>query len=236
MLMPIYTPFKKAVAVATFAATAKNSTGSQAVFTFSGHNIGTASADRKVVISASTTGSSSDATGVTGITVGGVSATKAIDIFGGGSAVVHAELWYLNNVTSGTTADIVVTWNSSRYGCNIGTWAVTGGASGVSDTATADGGTSGTLSATIDCPSGGVVIAQRTCDVSLSDHNQQTWTGLDNDGASAADGPRGGSGCTAYTQFGSKEFGTEQSGLTVSLAPSGTINGQSMALFSIAPA
>ena len=156
--LPIYTPFKKAVAVATFSATSINAQGSASVFTFSSHNIGTASADRKVVIAASTTGGSSDATGITGITVGGVSAAKAIDIFGGGSAVVHAELWYLNNVTSGTTADIIVTWNSGRFGCNIGTWAVTGGASGVSDTATADG--SGTLSTTIDCPAGGVVIVK----------------------------------------------------------------------------
>ena len=231
--MPIYTPFKKAVAVATFAATAKNSTGSQSSFTFSSVSIGTASADRKVVVSAATSGSGHDTTGVTGLTIGGTSATKAISVYSGsGPGRVHTELWYLNSVSSGTTADIVVTWNSSRYGMNIGTWAVTGGASGVNDTATTSSA-SGTLSTTIDCSAGGVVIGARTCDVSLNDHNQQTWTGLDNDGASAADGPRGASGCTAYTQFGSKEYGTAQSGLTVSLAPSGTINGQSLAVFSI---
>ena len=236
MLMPQFSPYHPAEAIATFAATAKNSTGSQSSFTFSSASIGTASADRKVVVSAATSGSGHDATGVTGITIGGVAATKAVSSYSGTSdGRVHTEFWYLNGVSSGTTSDIVVTWNSSRYGMNIGTWAVTGGASGVSDTATT-AAASGTLSTTIDCPAGGVVIGARTCDVGLVDHNAQTWTGLDNDGASAADGPRGASGCTAYTQFGNKEYAAAQTGLTISLAPSGTINGQSLAAFSIAPA
>ena len=230
MLMPIYTPFKKSVATITFAGQTVQNT-SASTFTFSGHAIGSASADRKVLVAANTTGGSSDSTGVSGLTIGGTSATKAISAFSS-SGRVHCELWYLNSVSSGTTADIIVTWNSSRGGgCNIGVWAITGAASGVNDTGS-DTGTGDPLSTTIDCSAGGVVAATNAFEVGLVTITAATYTGLTNDYQSAANGSRGESGSATFSQGASEAFSTAQSGRTISVAKSGTVNGGSLVVAS----
>lgn len=64
--------------------------------TFSSVSIGTASSDRYVIV-----GIVNDSQSVSGITIGGVSATSAV-------ATGHTAIYYLN-VTAGTTATIVVT-------------------------------------------------------------------------------------------------------------------------------
>ena len=62
---------------------------------------------------------------VNSMTVGGVSATRVADVTNSAEAQYVSELWRAD-VPSGTTGDIVVTWNSAMSQCGIIAWAVTG--------------------------------------------------------------------------------------------------------------
>lgn len=130
----------------TFTDSSVNS-GSATAYTFSSQAIGTASSDRVVAVGV-TAGNS--AAGVSTLTVGGVSAVKAIDVTNN----TEAELWYAS-VPSGTTADIVVTFSSGKGRCGIGVWALTG-VTGVGATNTS---TSSTATLTVSGITKDIVLA-----------------------------------------------------------------------------
>ena len=116
-----------------FTASAVNS-AAQSSYTFSSQAIGTASADRVVVVG--TSGGSGATDAVSSMTIGGVSAVKAIGIVNS----TGTEIWYAT-VTSGTTASVVVNWGGTKSRCGIGVWALTG-VSGVGATNSSTSSTS----------------------------------------------------------------------------------------------
>lgn len=93
------------------------------VYTFASQNLGTASADRNIVVAA--TGRQSTAQTITAVTVGGVSATQ---LGTRGLSQNPLGIW-MAAVPTGTTGDIVVTFSGAMLRCAVGLWAVTGGAS-----------------------------------------------------------------------------------------------------------
>jgi hypothetical protein len=149
----------------TFTDSSVNS-GSAATYTFSSQAIGTASADRVVVVG--TSGGAAATNPVSSMTIGGVSAVKAIGIVNS----TGTEIWYAT-VTSGTTASVVVNWGGTKNRCGIGVWALTG-VTGVGATNTS---TSSTATLT---------VSGRTKDIVLAvyggkDHASVTFTGLTED-------------------------------------------------------
>jgi hypothetical protein len=130
----------------TFTDSSVNS-GSATAYTFSSQAIGTASSDRVIAVGVSAGNSPA---GVSTLTVGGVSAVKAIDA----TNSTETELWYAS-VPSGTTADIVVTFSSGKGRCGIGVWALTG-VTGVGATNTS---TSSTATLTVSGRTKDIVLA-----------------------------------------------------------------------------
>lgn len=172
--MDLYVPFN-AVKPATIS---YNGTASATVtastFTFTPFPLGTAAANRKVIIGVVY----NSATAVNSVTVGGTSATQ---IASNGAC----SFWVLD-VPTGTTATIVVTMASAIVGCAIAGWAAYG-----LRTSTAVGSGSATATATVhtlDATAfqGGVVVgvsAQTTAVLSTT-----TWSGLSMDQAAVGIG------------------------------------------------
>jgi hypothetical protein len=109
--------------VATYTGNASNGTPTNP-HTFTAAAIGTAAADRHVIVAA-TWSTAASVTNITGITVGGVAATIDATYYNAtgprGCTIARAA------VPTGTTANVVVTMSGavpSRLG--VGTWAVTG--------------------------------------------------------------------------------------------------------------
>lgn len=123
-------------------------TVNRTVYTFTGVSIGAASADRRIVVVA--VARSGSAITLSSMTIGGISATKAVDEVGNG--LICSQSISIAAVPTGTTATIVVTMSASVGCCSIFVYTTTGI---TSDTAT-DIATSGT---TIDVIKGGLLIA-----------------------------------------------------------------------------
>jgi len=96
-----------------------------AAYTFSSVALGTASTTRAVYVWTSGQGPSVSAFNVNTMTVGGVSASLVQVADSSVEPQYMGELWRAD-VPSGTTGDIVVTWNSALSQCGISVWSVTG--------------------------------------------------------------------------------------------------------------
>ena len=131
----------------TFTDSSVNS-GSATAYTFSSQAIGTASADRVVVVG--TSGGAGATNPVSSMTIGGVSAVKAIGIVNS----TGTEIWYAT-VPTGTTASVVVNWGGTKSRCGIGVWALTG-VTGVGATNTS---TSSTATLTVSGRAKDIVLA-----------------------------------------------------------------------------
>ena len=120
-------------------------------YTFSGADIGTAASDRIVVVVCHTEGATA---ALSSITIGG--STADIRIQANNGNVVTAIATRL--VTTGTTADIVVTWDTATLRCVIGIYTVTGANETpvATDSAAAASGTASSLTVTI--PADGCAI------------------------------------------------------------------------------
>lgn len=172
----------------TLASTNSNAAATSPV-TFTAQGIGTADPTRIVVVAISQGPTST--TAVSAVTIGGNSATHALNSDGGGSAT-RTDFWYLA-VPTGTTANIVITAAlQTRF--VIGVYSVVGTSSSFSvATATSTGSGVATLSApAITVPAGGgaIVIASvhnATVTITPSNYTQ--------DGASVVAG-------TSTTSFG----------------------------------
>lgn len=96
-----------------------------AAYTFSSVALGTASTDRAVYVWTSGQGPSVSAFNVNTMTVGGVSASLVQVADSSAEPQYMGELWRAD-VPTGTTGDIVVTWNSALSQCGVSVWSVTG--------------------------------------------------------------------------------------------------------------
>lgn len=124
------------------------------VYTFSGVDIGTATSDRRVIVSASANNGTET---VSSLTVGGVTA----DIIGQSQGGNLTTALCVAHVPTGTTADIVVTWTGAQLRCGIGWWIATG----LSSNTPNDSGTSnaGPQSISITALEGGFIVAGCAC-------------------------------------------------------------------------
>lgn len=98
-----------------------SSTANATGYTFSGQAIGTANANRQVIVGTSAQRSTGSPQATPTVTIGGVSATEVV---GKASTDALYAALFVANVPSGTTADIVVTWPQSSNSCDIGVWAI----------------------------------------------------------------------------------------------------------------
>ena len=109
-------------AIVTYTTTA-NSTVNQSVYTFSSQDISTAAANRTVIVGVVC---HADALGaITSVTIGGNTATEVVYSQGPAAASEECGI-YTYALTTGTTADIVVTISGSPHRCQIGVWAAYG--------------------------------------------------------------------------------------------------------------
>lgn len=124
-------------------------------YTFAAQAIGTASADRHVIVGICGTAGTRT---VSSVTIGGVTASHVVTQQNGASTASI----YFANVPSGTTADVVVTWSAGQNSCGIGVWTATALSSSTAhDTAGAlnnTGSTSTDLNLDLDTLADGVMV------------------------------------------------------------------------------
>lgn len=154
----------------SFTANSKGST------TYNNVSIGTAAANRRIVVAVSTARIDSTTPAAhASVTVAGVSCTKLSDAAASSVSAGHrTTIWITNSaIASGTTAQIVVSVGSASY-VGIGVWALYDLASTTPyNTKTATG--TGALSVSIDVPDNGVVISAATLNAPTS--ATITWAG-----------------------------------------------------------
>jgi len=130
-----------------------STTTNAAAHTFSSESIGTAAADRYVIVGATYVGGSTPSPAT--VTIGGINAVELI-LQAPASFYAHTSFFYAL-VPTGTTADIVVTWANSSSNFGIGVWNVTGSAS-VSPVQVAGDNTSPASAVTLNIPSGAAAM------------------------------------------------------------------------------
>lgn len=176
------------------ATTATNGT----TMTFSSQNVGTADADRYVIVGI--IGRSNDGANKTldSVTIGGVSATISVSGWNSGNVAAIA----IAAVPSGTTATVALTFSDTMTSAGISMWSELKVSS---LTATSTGtDTTDALSANINLTNGFVVAIAK----SDTGSDSATWTNADEnqDGADADS--------NAYSS-GSKSYTTTQTGLAI---------------------
>ena len=100
-------------------------TGPSASYTFSSLALGTESADRAIYMFVSGQDPEGNNMFVSSLTVGGEDGRLASIVDSGAEPHYGSELWRAD-VPSGTTADIIVTWDQPTSQCGIIVWAVSG--------------------------------------------------------------------------------------------------------------
>jgi hypothetical protein len=174
-------------------------------YTFTTRAIGTAAANRVVVVSVSTERNTGTRTTVSSMTIGGISATLAVAL---SSVDEEMELWEAV-VPTGTTATIVVTLAAASVFCACGIWAVYGSGTTAYNTASHTGTLS--LSASLNVPAGGVAIGASAVNTGAT----WTWGGItENFDATHRSGNRNYSGA-------SLAFAVAQTGLSITATASG---------------
>lgn len=188
----------------TFVATTIDGVTLTTTTTFPAHAIGTAAADRYVLVGAQM--NIGTARSITSITIGG----NAASLTATGSSV-RCSAFGILAVPTGTTANIVVTWSGSGSGhCRIGVWNINGGLLSVTPTSTSND-TDGAVSVLVDA--GGVAFAI----ASGSNNTTGTWTGVTEDYDTAVTN-------SLMTTGASAEFASAQNPLAITITPAaGTV-------------
>lgn len=144
------------------------------IYTFSTQSLGVAADDRRVVVTAAATGASETTPNISSATIGGISATVILEVNND-----HAVATLLiADVPTGTTGDVVITYDQEVNRCIISVYRVVGIASNTPfDTASDTTHSSDIVSASIDVPSNGGVIGV----VHGRSGSSVTWAGLTED-------------------------------------------------------
>ena len=124
-------------------------------YTFSAVDIGTASADRYVLLGVQMRAIGDIA--INSVTIGGETATIVADVRNAGGGNTTRTFIASALVISGTTADVVVTYSGDCLGCGIGVFTSTGINNTATDTATST--VDAPTSSTLDVVAGGFAIA-----------------------------------------------------------------------------
>jgi hypothetical protein len=156
----------------TFIETPTPQTTNAATFTFSSADIGTADADRIVVVGATGSGFATGKT-ITGITLGGDGMTEIIETnYSYSNAGIYAKA-----VASGTSSDIAVTFSNTNGNCVIYIYSMIGASITPTDTDVDSTGEPSSLS--LNVAAGGVGIG---CWCTSAGSGLTTvWTGLTED-------------------------------------------------------
>ncbi len=146
-------------------------TSNSTAYTFSSQAIGAAGSDRTIVVATNGEGGGASRY-VSTLTIGGVSATKIVSSLSE-NLYWPCEMWKAV-VPTGTTADIIVTWDSNMSECGLGVWDVRnmGGVFSSGTDSTDPGNT------TLWIPAGGVGIGSMKSGGGVASY---TWTGLTKD-------------------------------------------------------
>ncbi len=151
-------------------------------WTFSGMNIGAASAGRLVIVGVFAPSTSTDhSDAISSVTIGGVAATRLAQATTnpGTGEENHQIAFYARLVPTGETTDVVITSPVDRASMAVSIWTATGLLSHTPTDVAADVTTSSKmLEASIDVEEGGFILA-----ISMVQNRNETcsWTGLDND-------------------------------------------------------
>jgi hypothetical protein len=157
-------PSSQAGALTFLDSTATDLSPDAATATFTARNIGTPSADRRVIVAAMTFQASSHS--ITGVTVAGNLLTLHVNLNSGNglSSIAIGSV----KIASGSTGDVVISSSGNIDMAGIGIWSLTGEtSSSPNDTASDNTGvitgsfptTTNTYSDTIDIPSHGALVA-----------------------------------------------------------------------------
>ena len=223
MLMPIYSSYNSSTPVtAAFTASAV-STAADTAYTFSSQALGTASSTRMIVIGICGSSNSGSASTVNSVTVAGVSATKAKEQGDGTEAGYSSDLWYVA-LASGTSGDVVVTFDATQARTGIGLTAVYDADNSPFDTS---GNSDDPMVATISCPAKGIILG--SCTMNASAGVSTAWTNLTEKYDQAVEGPQSQSGAFAT-------FASAQTDLSITSDPSAAVNRKAMALAAWGPA
>jgi hypothetical protein len=148
-----------------------NSTTNSSTYTYSGASIGTASADRYIIVG--TAGREGGNRTFNTCTVGGAATTRLVHQ----ATLNHLALFITNApVTSGTTADIVITLSGGSQRNAVSVWALTGSLSSITPL--------DTLSIDSTDPSGSLNVGADGAHVAIAYTNGNTsvtWTGVTED-------------------------------------------------------
>ena len=181
---------------------------------FAGTAIGTAAANRHVVLVIGTGGNIT----ISSATVGGVSAAEIVKAEGGDNMRTHI---YIAAVPTGTTADVVVTQSGTSNG-GVGVWAMYGASATAHDTLTSTS-TSNPVTGTIDIAENGAAIGGIYANRYLLP--TYVWTGLTEKYDQQ-------SHVAVYALSGASDaFSSEETGRTISIACLTSNTGMAVASF-----
>ena len=203
---------------------ATSSTADTNSYTFAGQNLGTASADRCIVVEVASRRAAATVTTVSTLTVAGSSASilKQLSVEEAGAASVFAIAAV--PLAAGTSVDVVVTFSASMTRARIAVSTLTGAAdcTTVSDS---DESEATDPSVALDIPANGSAVA--IC--GLSDATAtSTWTGLTERHDAVVESLFSVSGA-------SDDFVSQQTGLTITCNPNVTTSGEGGVFVSWAP-
>lgn len=176
-------------------------------YTFSGESLGSAAANRYILVSVSTRGVSAHTHDT--VTVGGVTATQVATVLTG----VSRESQFIANVPTGSTGDIVVTNSTGVSRCGVAWWNLDNPLNGVVASATTTASLTDPLALTINVPANGGVIAS----VSHTNGTLSTTTNVTKDYDESIES-------TVYHVGGSKIYTSAQTGLGVTVDMTGISN------------
>jgi len=189
----------------SFLALSENVTDAS-TFTFSNAALGAATSDRKIVVALTCARGTGSPVDVTGVTIGGVTATEAIGFNTSEGSFGNI---FFANVPTGTTGDIVITNDGNSSGMSCGAYRVVDAAVSAQDTGSSE---ADPMTDTIAVTKGGVGVA---CAMSQgSGMGTFAWTGIDDEHYDKQfEG-------TTYISGASEAFASTDSSLTVTADPS----------------
>lgn len=185
---------------------AATSTADSDTYTFSSQNIGTASSDRYILVVASIRDSGAAGAVLSSLTIGGQSAAiyvqRSRNPTNTNAVAIAAAL-----VTSGTAADIVVTWDTTVLRCAIEVYHVTGADMSAAHDTAFDDTSSDVLTMSLDVPAGGFAVGGGI----VAGSTTGVWSGITEDHE----------GVVEVTTFSSAsdEFASAQTGLSITWDP-----------------
>lgn len=200
-------------------------------YTFSAKDIGTAAQNRKVLIAIAAQ-SGSTGISISSVTVAGNNASLVVAHAMSSNTRYRVEIWQIANAAlplgTETSADIVVTASGGLARCGIGTFAIYGARSDAFATGNSE---AEPLSASVNCPAGGVIVGVATAIAAGAVTLTNTWLNI----TEAYDAELEGTPFFADHSGAALAFATTQTSLEVRCTMSASASARAMAVAVFAP-